>query len=74
MLRGELLRHLIALEGQTDGRAIVDQFVARMEGLLAGVGVRNPTLFRYTLSQLCILRHELARRDEMEGRRDRDGA
>ena len=74
LLRGELLRHVLASEGEQDGRRIIDSFVARIEGLIAGlrqasITHRNQTLFRYALAQLCVLRFALERGRASSGRR-----
>lgn len=65
-MRAELLRHLLASEGEEDGRVIIDGFIAHLEDLVADLvqapdNFRNQTLFRYTLAQLCALRSALER-------------
>jgi len=65
-MRAELLRHVLASEGEEDGRVIIDGFIARLEGLVADLmhapdNFRNQSLFRYTLAQLCALRSALDR-------------
>lgn len=73
LLRGELLRHLLACEGEEDGRVIIDSFVARIEALIAGtpqapLAIGSQSLWRYAMAQLCALRHGLDRLDAGEGR------
>ena len=65
ILRGELLRHVLVMDGERDGRVIVDRFVERIEALIGerptGVpAYASVTLQRYAMSQLCILRSALA--------------
>jgi hypothetical protein len=63
-LRGELAIHLASLEDEQDGRAIIQSFIDKMEGMIVGArqahyAFGNPTLVRYLRAQLRILRDEL---------------
>jgi hypothetical protein len=54
------------LEDEEDGRAIIQSFIDKMEGMIVGArqahyAFGNPTLVRYLRAQLSILRDELER-------------
>ena len=65
-MRAELFQHLLASEGEDNGRVIIDGFIARLEGLVEELQrppfqFRTQTLLRYTLAQLSALRSALER-------------
>jgi hypothetical protein len=54
------------MEREEDGRVIIQSFLDKMEGMIVGArqahyAFGNPTLVRYLLAQLLILRCELER-------------
>jgi hypothetical protein len=62
------------MEGEDDGRAIIQSFIDKMEGMIIGArqahyAFGNQTLIRYLRAQLCVLKSELGRRQLLDNRR-----